>query len=317
MRNDQNDARELAFRLLTRIVAEYIETGRRPRGAGLKTELQRRTGGFSEALLGYESFGTFLEAAAQSGFVRLQRIPGEDIEVSLPGSAQNVSQPSVPSLMPNTGRSTYIRRDFWKCFLDWTPGWPRLYDPRNDKAFMFPENPSPFDNAEHARLRAAWQGMPQSFIEIPLISMEKQLVWMQEFASNLDEPSRSVLLKVLDTARPFGAFTQVVRETPRLTRDWSNFRVERVTQLIAQWLNEHGLKVSMEAPPLPPLVSSPTERAIHRQSRAVDEIRTNQIASNEITEQIVRTRLHQVIDRMSLPDLLRLSVPVQYLILER
>jgi hypothetical protein len=159
--------------------------------------------------------------------------------------------------------------------------------------------------------------MPQSFIEIPLISMEKQLVWMQEFASNLDEPSRSVLLKVLDTARPFGAFTQVVRETPRLTRDWSNFRVERVTQLIAQWLNEHGLKVSMEAPPLPPLVSSPTERAIHRQSRAVDEIRTNQIASNEITEQIVRTRLHQVIDRMSLPDLLRLSVPVQYLILER
>ncbi len=136
MRNDDRAARELAFRLLARVVAEYVETGRQPRGAGLKTELQRRTGGFSESILGYESFGAFLEAAAQDGFVQLRRIPGGDIEVSMPGTDQNVLQGATPTLKP-TERPKYIRRDFWRCFLDWTPGWIRLYDRVNDKAVMF------------------------------------------------------------------------------------------------------------------------------------------------------------------------------------
>ena len=308
MRNDDVDARQLAFRLLARIVAEYVETGRQPRGAGLKTELQRRTGGFSESLLGYESFGAFLESAAQSGFVQLRKIPGGDIEVSMPGSRENPSQLVTPR-KPSPERTTYIRRDLWRCFLDWTPGWIRLYDPRNDKAVMFPETPSPFDNAEHARVRAAWQAMPQSFIQISPISMETQLAWMQEFVDRLEEPSKSALLKILGAARPFGAFTQAVRETPGLARDWSNFRVGRVTQLITQWSGEHNLNVSTEAPPLAP---APNERARERV-----ESRTHQIAGNDTIEQTIKTRLHQVIDRMSLSDLLRLSIPVQYLISER
>ncbi len=309
MRNDENDARELAFRLLARIVTESIETGRRPRGAGLKTELQRRTGGFSESLLGYESFGAFLEAAAQAGFVQLRRIPGEDIEVSMPGSDESDPQPAVPSLRPNAEQPKYIRRDLWKCFLDWTPGWIRLYDARNDKAVMVPENPSPIDNAEHSRLRAAWQATPQSFIQISPISMEKQLGWMQEFADHLEEPSKSALLKILGAARPFGAFSQAVREIPGLARAWSSFRVGRVTQFITQWSAEHHLSVSSEAPPLTP---GQNDRATY-----LRDTRMRQVAGSETTEQTVRTRLHQVIDRMSLPDLLRISIPVQYWISEQ
>jgi len=307
MRNDDNDARQLAFRLLAKVVAEYLETGRQPRGAGLKTELQRRTGGFSESLLGYEGFGAFLEAAAQNGFVQLRRIPGGDIEVSIPGSNET-PQPTAPASTAETDRSKYIRRDFWKCFLDWTPGWIRLYDPRNNKAVMFPQNASPFDNAEHARLRTAWQSNPQAFIKIPAVSMEKQLAWMQEFADKLEEPSRSALLRILGTARPFAAFSQTIRETPGLAREWSSFRVERVAQFIRRWLDECQLDVEIEAPPM---ASSPTGRLTRTQTT-----RTDQIGTNRMTEQMVKARVHDAIDRMSLPDLLRLSIPVQYLISE-
>ncbi len=315
MRNDDNAARELAFRLLARVVAEYIETGRRPRGAGLKPELQRRTGGFSESLIGYESFGAFLEAAAENGFVQLHRIPGGDIEVSLPGAEPSHSEAPVPHPSSEVARPKFIRRDFWRCFLDWTPGWVRLYDSHSDKAVMFPENPSPFDNPEHVRLRTAWQSAPHSFVTIPPISMEKQLSWMQEFASALEEPSRSPLTKALAAARPFGAFTQLVRETPGLARDWSSFRAGRITEFISQWLNDHQLKASIEAPPL---TTGPTERSARAEIRRPGGgFFAERVAPNQTAEDMVRTRLHQVIDRMTLADLLRLSVPVQYLIFER
>jgi hypothetical protein len=314
MRNDDNAARELAFRLLARVVTEYIETGRRPRGAALKPELQRRTGGFSESLIGYESFGAFLEAAAENGFVQLHRIPGGDIEVSLPGSEPTRSEIPLPILNPEPARSGYIRRDLWRCFLDWTPGWIRLYDPQNDKAVMFPENPSPFDNPEHIRLRTAWKSAPHSFVAISPISMEKQLAWMREFANTLEEPSRSALAKALGGGRPFAAFTQLVRETPGLARDWSSFRVVRVSELISQWLNDHQLKASIEAPPL---TAAPAERGTRTEIRRSSSFRAERLSGTQTTEDVVRTRLHQAIDRMTLADLLRLSVPAQYLILER
>ncbi len=315
MRNDDNGARELAFRLLSRVVAEYIQTGRRPRGAGLKPQLQRRTGGFSESLIGYESFGAFLEAAAEKGFVQLHRIPGGDIEVSLPGSEPIASDTRPTTTDSEAARGEYIRRDFWRCFLDWTPGWVRLYDRQNDKAVMFPENASPFDNPEHVRLRTTWQTTPQSFVAISPISMEQQLAWMQEFANTREEPSKSALTRALAGVRPFAIFTQLVRETPRLGRDWSNFRVIRVSELISRWLNEHQLQVSIEAPPLTTLRGGGvSRREIHRSASG---FASEHLVGNLTAEEMLRERLHRLIDRMALADLLRLSVPVEYLILER
>ncbi len=80
--------RKAAFQLLAAAVADNYSHGRRSYGASLKPEMQRRsTGEFSEAELGFASFGDFLTEAESAGYISLHEAEkGSDRVATPPGS---------------------------------------------------------------------------------------------------------------------------------------------------------------------------------------------------------------------------------------
>src|SRR4051794_8106622 len=93
-----NDQRlQTAFELLSAVVSEMHEAGRRTYAASVKPELKRRThGGFDEAQLGpgYETFRQFLDAAADAGVVTVSPAPrGPDVEILPPGATSPGPRP--------------------------------------------------------------------------------------------------------------------------------------------------------------------------------------------------------------------------------
>lgn len=289
--------RREAFELLSALVNENYDVGRRSFGASLKPELRRRTyGGFDESRLQFASFRRFLEAAREVGVIDVHLAPkGPDLEATPPG------RPPVTAAPTRVTRSRRLRRDLWEAFVNWDGGWVRVYDKQNERAVRFPKEPVPLEPAESADLREAVTAAPDRFVPIEPISFERQREWMLEFAASVPDPVvKSALELALTSERPVRDFTQALQSRPDVRKQWTTHRLVLVEAVARAWATAAGLDIEIHQP------------------RDTDDEHDKPAASSEAkgTDRVLALRdvLHGAIDRMPESELLQIRLPVGYIV---
>jgi Uncharacterised protein family (UPF0158) len=292
MQIDREPAIRAAFDALRDIVTTFTAEGRPTVAASLKSALQRRfDNNFDQRSIGFYSFRDFLREAEARGVVELRDARGGDLEAVLPGATQSAEKGQEKS-----GSAALLRGDFWKAFLDWKVGWRRVYDVQEDRALMFPETATPFDRADWSLYREAVLRQPERFRSIDPIGMETQLEWMRAFQRDIDDPaSKTLLQSALESSRPFGTFARLVNNLPEIRARWHRYRLDRVAAVASSWAQRNYLTIEFLQSPQPK-ISAPAKTA------------------TESGEGAVRARIHAIIDRMTLSDLLRLEIPISYLL---
>ncbi|MEA2372557.1 MAG: hypothetical protein QOH12_2951 [Solirubrobacteraceae bacterium] len=292
-------ARDEAFALLRQVADDFHAQGRRALGAVVKPEMVRRSyGGFVEPVLGFSSFKDFVLAAHHGGFVDTHPAPsGPDIEIVPPGAGPQPAQSPAGRGQP-TPRFDSVRDDLWRAATDWTPGLARAYDRDEDRVVFFAEQPAPLEPAEHTAARRAWDTDRDRFRLIEPVGMDGQIEWMREFTSALPSGrGRTIAELALNRERPFGEFARAVRQDLGLNRMWQIYRKERVADWLRTWMLENKLDVDIFiAKPQPGADNAPI------------------VAVIDLDVEAIRGRLHKVIDRMPASELLRLSIPFEYVI---
>ena len=119
------------------------------------------------------------------------------------------------------------------------------------------------------------------------------------FAEQQQGPIKLLLDFALSRDRPFREFSQAVRGDYPASRAWQTFRKDRLIARIDDWKSSNEVELSVFS-----AQQDAGSGAAGREAGAtvVDVSDTD----------AVRKRMHEVVDRMSVSDLLRLSVPAEY-----
>jgi hypothetical protein len=137
-----------------------------------------------------------------------------------------------------------LRADIWSSFVQWRRNWRRVYDRENDRAVMFPIEPSPWDTPEQARVRSAVSADPGAFVEIEPLSWARRLDAMRNFVESLDdESSRSALEKSFRDERPITEFIKTI-SLLGLGVAWRDFWVNDVVATVNAWADKNHLNIS-------------------------------------------------------------------------
>jgi hypothetical protein len=284
---------DAAFDSLVDVAQRLADHGRAPRSASVKAALQLATDPpFDEERFGFLNFRSFLRAAADAGRIELRPAPvGPDVDV-VPCGAVSQATPAV------SGR---IRRDVWDAFTRWDEGFVRSWDKEIQRAFRLPSRVTPGESQETSALRLARISNPARFIPIEHAPPSSVVSWAREFAQGLPaDASRSALLAALEDDLPIHNFTQLVRRLGLGAR-WHDTHLARVRSLVENWARDNGLEIDLrpEAEPNTSIDPPPvTDVAV----RGVDPVPS---------EHALRARVHRMVDRMTLPELLSLSVPLR------
>jgi hypothetical protein len=300
-------ARSEAFELLRGVVADYETSGRKPLMQGVKPEMQRRSEGrFSEAALGFDSFRAFVEAAITAEYVT-----GSDDSDS--GSlllhVEGVeAQPFKKSRrVGGSKRTRPIRPDLWKAFVDWNPALGRVWDKGEEVALTFGIEAANED-VDNQERRKFYESHPERFIAIPRITFETQLDWMREYSESLEDKRHArVLLSLLKAdEKPANAFVTYLRDHEELSHDWNMLKTAKVRAVIEAWIRDNTLtRDILEGPAAQGEGGGPT---LSSQPASAEEV------TSVAVEDRVRKLVLQAVSRMPLADLLRLKIPVEYMV---
>jgi Uncharacterised protein family (UPF0158) len=317
-----------AFAALAEVVQQLLERGRSTRGASIKQMLQMQTGfRFQEKALGFETFRAFLLAAQDAGVVTLHpAVSGPDVDVLL---AAEGGTPSTAEGLNGDEKIQRIRPDLWDIFVNHSPGWIRLFDLRTGLALRLPKDPAPQEPFEQQAWRRAYQADPDRFRPVEPIGMSTTLQWMGDFVAGLqDGPVRDELRTALAQPLPLREFTRAVRSR-EIGAAWNQLRLANVRDHIVRWAAEHGLNVDVFNAPEPPkeLMPAPLPKPDDRErAETGGRPKAEQTARGwhgrtssrdplvpPIDADALRRWAHDVVDRMTLSELLRLPLDVDTL----
>jgi hypothetical protein len=291
-----------ALALLREVVQDFEETGRRPFTAAIKPEMKRRNPEFSEAKLGFVTFRDFVLEMARTKQITVEQ-EGSHLVLHVPGIiARRTIKPA------DSGERGPIRPDLWTAFVDWRDNKHRVWDTVERRALIFNREPAVDEPESETQDRKLVAEQSERFISIPYLTFEKQHSWMKEYAESVnDSTNRRLLMVLLGDERPAYAFHLFLRRSPELVQSWKTFKVERVRIAVKDWLvkndlDEGVLRFRHHTPPAAAEGPGFTSTAPHDPRK-----------STERTEQ-VRAQVMAAVERMSLPDLLRLSIPVEYMV---
>lgn len=276
------------YELLRETVGELERRGRSCFAASLKPLLKHRSsGGFDEVALGFSGFREFLWGAAAKGVVAVRLGDKGDLEVSIPRDA--------PDKVVRIGAGERIRRDLWKAWIDWSDAYNRVFDREDGRAYRIPVVPDPADGFTEIReLRTA---NPQRFVEITPVSREDTLALMWQFASDQGELGRGRLTAALGQEPAAGRFTATVKLLG-LAGLWHIARAQQVVDAITAWATANSVEVDiLEKPELQPVAVRLTDS--HPPAWSEDE---------------TRSRVIRAVQQMSMGELLRLPIPVEYMV---
>jgi hypothetical protein len=269
--------REIAFRELQELARESAEHRRLCYGASAKPVLQKRLPGFNEVALGYLTFREFLRDAESYGAVRLDPGRGGDVNVVPASTPTAVTPPTEP---------VRIRRDLWTAMM--VPGGDTYrYEPESD---IIKKADGAADGNE-------------SGIEVPTVGKEAHSQWIDEFVDELAEPKRLDIQQRLQGRELEDKLRELYNDSV-IRQRWYAYRMAKVLELLEAWKAEHGLDVEFAAPMAP-----------RRPKPAADRIREGRAkAASASPDDRIRARVHDAVDRMPLSELLRLSIPIEFLV---
>lgn len=305
-------ALQAAFALLHEVVRDFEVTGRLPLTTGVKPEMQHRSGGqFQEQTLGFATFGEFVQAAVQNGVVALlDHEKGRLLHVEGVVPRPRRRLPTAPPAPAKAAEKQVreVRSDLWRAFIDWRSSLRRLWDKQAESAVIFLAESAGGTTSQDDAVREAVAAMPDRFVEITPIPQDTQLQWIRSFVHDLDDPKLrdSLLLLLGTTNRPFAAFGSMLRGMPAIQQAWQAHRRELVVQEISRWARDHGLAVD-------PFADSATEQGSEQPTEQAPPLAESGL--NVIRNEVETRRMyHSAIDRMPYEDLLRLPIPLVYLL---
>ena len=305
--DDLGAARQNAFNRLAELTTRLVDRGRSTRSAGVKPALQGLAADFDERRLGFRSFRAFLEAAEANGHITLRPVPGTpDVDV-LPAGSLPVD------LARGVGRPERIRPDLWSAFVDWRSHWERVYDRETHRVGWLPTVPSPDEAAPVARLRTAASDEPSRYVRIEPIQQDETLGWMTEFVRRLPYGTdRQMLEDALTNARPIRAFVIAVKRSG-VKDAWGKERLEHVRTHIASWAEANDLELDFVTE-REPLTAPPELRISHATRRPVADARHRPATSGPVSVDDLRDRVCRAVQAMSRAELLRLAIPLEYIV---
>lgn len=281
---------EDAYRALTESVRELAAANRVTYAASVKQRMATLLPRFDEGALGFRTFKSFILTAAERGLVVLSPTPGGDIEIRLPEATAEVSGGSL---------HRRIRHDVWKAFVDWAPG-RRFWDRQEHRAFAVPELSAEPLLAE-----------PTRYAPIEPVGRDVHIGWMREYADSLEDgETKAAVLELLAQTDGYFQFGNLLRSR-HVASGWYALLSEKVGGLVASWAGEQGIADEMHET-YTPFRSPRMAQVPARLSVGWQPQRRMQQGSS--IDDSVRSRIHNAVDRMSVADLLRLAIPVEYLI---
>lgn len=285
--------------LLRASVRELIARDRRTTAAAVSLEMRKRSNNtFSPASAGFTKFRDLLYFAEQVGAVTLQPPPnaGGDVEV-FPASAATDSSATVSTQQPRT-----VRRDLWQAFVDWSPKWQRAFDTQTNKVIRIPVDS---DEGSESAGPLPWEKDPVRYRRIVPSTQEDQIRWIDAFIDQLAPgEERDLLTATLDHNRPIAAFAATISDLPDYQKAWRQTLSRNVTTRITEWVLEQQLTIDIYHQPRP--VSSSRPETISGPRQTSD---TQSQPANELRRQVL-----EAVARMPLSELLRLPIPVEYLL---
>ena len=278
------------FAELQQVVADLQARGRKSLVQGVKPQLQRKIVGFDETALGFDTFGAFIRAAEQAGYVTTRRVDRQ-IEVDLPPGVEPVAQPTVGPRVPR------VRKALWDAFTDWSGEHPRYLDTESGGIVELEPGTGDRDDAMEQLVRQN----PERFIEVSVASRDAHLAWAREFLALRDRHRLVPFLRIaLDNEdESIESFSRLIRYDPELSAEWRVARRRHMADHIQDWAREHGIDVDLEGQDRSPK-PAPSDSHVHSEAdRGVDEA-------------TLRALAHRAIDRMSLGELHDLPIRLGY-----
>jgi hypothetical protein len=233
-------------------------------------------GTFDERIYGFRTFRGFLEEAERRGLVSLvAAATGPDVDVLVPTQGATFGRPSV-------GGHRRVKNELWRAFVRWDSGVRRFWNASNGMVVEVPTQ-----QAQDLKL--------DGLVPIHPIDPDQLKDWMRTYAGKTPISTRSALLAALDDANPFRQFRQLTDNLQR-TREWRHFMQSRVEEVITGWVKDNGLSLDIyEAGPVlrPHLSPSGGYLSAH--------------------EEAARLAVHEFVNRMTLPELLAIPIPLRLL----
>lgn len=297
--------RAAAFDALRFAVAGLLAASKPTLSAAVKPALLAGTNyRFNEAAFGMAGFREFLIAAQAAGAVALAPRPdGVDVEVLLVEGERNT---------PASGgraRVSPLRADLWQAFVDWSPGWARLWDRERELAVRFPEQPTEFEDPAHTQARALRDEQPGRFVPIPPVGVDVTVAWMAEFSDALAPgPVRGNLTGALTGPRPLRAWTAAVRDAG-LYDHWHEARLRRLRGTVLGWAARNNVdlsKVPIGGP------SGPGPATVPRPDDGLGSPTAAPVVQVPPEEAALRAWLHDLIDRVPGDELGSIQVPARH-----
>ena len=270
------------------------------------------SGVFDQSVYGYETFRDFVQDAESNGVVVVVRQPtkGADALITLPGQTVPSSSPVPPR------RQGRIRPDVWRGFTSWETGYTRVWDLEADQVLMFPTEPRPLEPSQHQVWRDEVVAHPERFRTVQVVSEDQLVTVMRSFVDSLapENDAVPILRAALGQTRPARAFTAAARALPGIAERWKRDRFDLVCSSIEKWQESNGVRISIED-------ASPRSDSHRAAKRANPPVVTTGRAPvrpsgerSDAAANATRERILAALARMPLSELLRLRVPVEYLI---
>jgi hypothetical protein len=265
-----------ATALLQETLQDLWNRERRPiLGSKLKIELLRRARErdlrFEERALGFRRFSEFVAA---TGAAEISDVGGADILI-----APKMNGSSTAS----GARDRRIRPDFWRAFLNYpVAGQARGYDAASDKIVVAPAD-----------------SLPPAVVPIEPVSKDQQLEWRREFAKDAPEGHWLRQLKLEDQSG-LRAFADGIRNDP-LRPKWNNFWLEKTTQTIRQWAEQHDVAERAW------IASAVTQSQRSTRSTPIG-------LAGGAPRDAEREKLYALLDQISLDHLLEITIPLRWLL---
>lgn len=268
------------FEVLRRATEELSGQGATMTAAAVSLRMRAIDGGFAPRVAGYTTFGGFLRDAADAGVVNVH-YPAETGKVDT--MLTTVDDESRPEPVVHG----HVPTDLWRAFTDWGPNTIFVWEPKQRS------------------VRRVSHGAPSSAGEIPVPSVgaSTTVAWMRQFiAEHLPGDLQTDHDEV--NVRP-SELLRVIRASTSTARKWNDTLRVHVLLRIQSWLSANHLKwEDLKPQTLPVTPAEPSRGPVSAESH---------FGHNSAVE--VRSRVVEAVGKMSLADLLRLPIPIEYLLL--
>lgn len=216
------------LQFISETVTDYFTRAKqRTDGAYLAEAIRTRWTGFSYEQVGLNRLSDAIRLAEEKELIVRHR-DVKHLELS-PGPATGLTRSleltSTPSCKPQ-----YVRPDIWRAFALFTPGQSNYLDTRSNEIVSKPTSAAPPTDDQNA----------DRFILVKPIPLEDQQRWMREYVEA--KQSLSVFDAPINDPQCYIRFPEWLQRTsPDLTREWRQFRTQRVVEFVKNWASEHSV----------------------------------------------------------------------------